>query len=235
VLAARPGISLLVDDAPVPRLPVTGLSAGEAERLVTERAATTPERGVLHKIVGGAAGNPLALIELAGALTTEQLAGRQPLPDPLPVGRHLETALLRPLDGLPDTTLQALLLASADDGRAGLLGGALTEMGLSMTALEPAERAGVVVVGPTRVAFSHPLVRAAVYHAAAAPDRRAAHLALAAAGPDEATAAELEQAAGSAAARTGHAAACEAMEAAARLSPSLTEMGRSCRFRGSVT
>ena len=86
-----------------------------------------------------------------------------------------------------------------------------------MRDLEPAERAGVVAVGPARATFSHPLVRAAVYQAADAParraahrahaasaaalgesalDRRAWHLALAATGPDEIAASELDAAAG---------------------------------------
>ena len=117
-----------------------------------------------------------------------------------------------------------------------------------MSDLEPAERAGVVFVGPTRVVFSHPLVRAAVYQGADAPDRRAAHrahaaaaaalgdagaldrrawhLALSSTGPDESVAAALEEAAGRAGARTAYAAACEALETAARLSPETAERGR---------
>ena len=116
-----------------------------------------------------------------------------------------------------------------------------------MADLEPAEHAGVVAVGPVRAAFSHPLVRSAVYQAADTParraahrahaasaaalgegalDRRAWHLALASTGPDEAAAAELEAAGGRAAARNGHAAACEALEAAARLSPEAVDRGR---------
>jgi DNA-binding CsgD family transcriptional regulator len=181
------------------------------------------------------------LIELAAALDEAQLAGRSPLPDPLPVGRYLSRALLRPLDDLPAPTRRALLVASAGDGSAAYLAGALLADGRSFADLEPAERAGFISIGPSRALFSHPLVRSAVYQAAPAPDRRSAHaahavaaervneagalgrrawhLALASAGPDEAVAAELERAARDAIGRNAHAAAMEALDAAGRLSP----------------
>ncbi|HET6690989.1 MAG TPA: LuxR C-terminal-related transcriptional regulator, partial [Miltoncostaeaceae bacterium] len=57
-------------------------------------------------------------------------------------------------------------------------------------------------------------------------DRRAWHLAMAATGPEEMTARALEDAAARAAGRTAYTAACEALEAAARLSPEPAERGR---------
>ncbi len=248
ILAGREGISPALDAGDVPHLRLEGLGARDAARLVAGRASVEPSAPVLATLVRGAAGNPLALLELASALTADQLTGRRPLPDPLPVGAHLEQALLRPLAELPEQTWSALLLVAADDGWSERLGRALAAAGLRMEDLEAAERAGAVVVGPARVTFSHPLVRAAIYQEAAPPDRRAAHRALAAAaaeggdtaeldrrawhlalaadGPDEGVAASLEAAAGRAAARTAHQAAADALEAAARLSPDDASRGR---------
>jgi DNA-binding CsgD family transcriptional regulator len=97
-------------------------------------------------------------------------------------------------------------------------------------ALAPAEAAGVIEFGP-RMRFHHPLVRSAAYRAADLTDRRAVHQALAAAtdaaldpdrrawhaanaaaGPDDAVAAELEASAGLAQVRGGIAAAAAFLE-----------------------
>ena len=99
----------------------------------------------------------------------------------------------------------------------------------------PAEDAGLVQVG-ARVRFFHPLVRSAVFRAASAQERRAAHGVLAAAtdaaadpgrrawhraqaapGPDEQVAGELEASAERARARGGVAAAAAFLERAAAL------------------
>ncbi len=246
--AAREGRSRQIDTSRLPRRRLRGLAAEHAGILVEEQAGVAPDPGVIAVLVEGSAGNPLALIELAGALSEAQLTGAAALPDPLPVGPRLEDALLRPLEALPERTRRALLLAATEDASPQLLTRALTTEGLTLDALEPAERAGVVLVGPARLRFRHPLVRAAVYagaddpdrrsahrsHAAAAEwlgdagalDRRAWHLATAATGPDEDVARALEDAAGRATRRTAHTSACEALQAAARLSPAPRERAR---------
>jgi DNA-binding CsgD family transcriptional regulator len=102
---------------------------------------------------------------------------------------------------------------------------------------EAAERAGLVRCADDRLRFRHPLIRSAIFGlageaerraahraiAAALPapadaDRRAWHLAYAAAGRDEGAARALEEAAGNARRRTGYAAAGVALARAAALS-----------------
>ena len=113
------------------------------------------------------------------------------------------------------------MAAAEPVGDVSLLWRAAERLGIEADAAAPAEAAGLIELG-VRVRFRHPLVRSAVYRAAAAGDRRAVHRALAeatdpdadpdrrawhrahaAAGPDEAVAAELERSAGRAQARGG--------------------------------
>ena len=103
--------------------------------------------------------------------------------------------------------------------------------------LSPAEADGLLELG-SQVAFRHPLLRSAIYRAAPADERRAAHRALAAATdrevdpdrrawhrahaiaePDEDVALELEQSAERARARGGLAAAAAFLERSAALTP----------------
>src|SRR5262249_4366790 len=106
-----------------------------------------------------------------------------------------------------------------------------------------AEAAGLIELG-ARVRFRHPLLRAAVYRAAALPDRRevhralaeatdpgadpdrrAWHRALAATGPDEAVAGELERSAARAQGRGGVAAAAAFLQRSAELTPDPAQRG----------
>jgi DNA-binding CsgD family transcriptional regulator len=142
----------------------------------------------------------------------------------------------RRLDGLPENTRRLLLIAAADPlGDAGLVWRTAARLGIDAEAAGPAVEDGLVEFG-TRVLFRHPVVRSVVYtsasvgerrrvHGALAqvtdarldPDRHAWHGAHAAAGPDEAVAAELEGSAGRAQARGGLAAAAAFLERATML------------------
>jgi hypothetical protein len=115
--------------------------------------------------------------------------------------------------------------------------------GLDADALAPAEQAGLIRVDGSGPHFTHPLVRAAVYHAVPfaervvahlriaqalrdQPDRHAWHLAAAALEPDERVAALLEETATQAQRRGGAAAAARALERAAELSPAEEDQAR---------
>ena len=112
---------------------------------------------------------------------------------------------------------------------------AAEQLNIGPAAAEAAEADGLLTIGE-RVTFRHPLVRSAMYRSAtvterrvvhlalaeatdreADPDRRAWHLATAAAGPDEHVALELERSAGRAQARGGLAAAAAFLRRAAAL------------------
>ncbi|MGD9985264.1 AAA family ATPase [Pseudonocardia sp.] len=195
-------------------------------------------RAVAGALRAATDGNPLVLSELARTLTAAQLAGRVPLPDPLPLGERGTALFGARLAGLPpDTRLALAAVAAAGPGGASLLPAALADLGLTADRLAPAERSGLLVVGGSGPAFPHPLVRAAAYgslepatrrrvhralaHAGADGDaqRHALHLAAAVAVPDEEVAAALDRAAEEAERRGGPAAGAAARTRAAELSP----------------
>jgi hypothetical protein len=132
---------------------------------------------------------------------------------------------------LPWSAREALPLAAVADSPEA----AARVSGLDADILAPAKQAGLIRVDGSGPQFTHPLVRAAVYHAvpfverAAAhlriadtlrdqPDRHAWHLAAAALEPDERLAALLEDTAAQTQ-RRGGAAAARALKRAAELSP----------------
>jgi DNA-binding CsgD family transcriptional regulator/tetratricopeptide (TPR) repeat protein len=125
--------------------------------------------------------------------------------------------------------------ARSSGGARGAGDGPALEAGDSLAdRLGPAEDAGLVTLGPEGVAFSHPLVRAAVYHGAPPSARREAHrriaaavpeperswqLAQAAPAPDEGLAARLEELAEEARRRGAPGTAATVLERSVALSP----------------
>src|SRR5262249_51051389 len=69
---------------------------------------------VSAQVVAGVAGNPLALVELAGELTAGELSGAVPLGWPLRFGGRLEELYLSRVRALPGDTRTLLLVAAAD-------------------------------------------------------------------------------------------------------------------------
>jgi len=222
------------------RISLGGLSSQEAHELLTARVGGPVDEVVASRIVTATGGNPLALVELPEVLTTEQLHGTSPLPDPLPVGERLAGLFASRVAALDARARMVLLLASAERlGDPALLRRAADAIGaLSWDeALTDAEASGLVAFGP-EVAFRHPLVRSIVYYSAAPSDRRRAHAALAqvldadldadrrawhlgaaAAGPDEHIARVLEESAERARQRGGASAAAFLLWRAAELTP----------------
>ena len=215
---------------PWPGVPVRSL--GELDRTSALRLASSRgvASGVAAALVDAVGGNPLALVEAPTVLTSGQRSGVELLPSPVPAGPRLSRAYADRMASLPTACQAALVLAAAG-----------APASLVAASLGPAEDAGLVRLGPdaggaigARVAFTHPLVRSAVYHAAAPSARRSAHeqiaavcdepdrswhLALAAVAPDEALAARLAEVAAAAQRRGAPGTAAAVYERAARLTP----------------
>jgi DNA-binding CsgD family transcriptional regulator len=210
----------------LPDLVVEGLPEDEAHELLRSVVRWSLDDRVREQVVAETRGNPLALIELTRGVSPAQLAGGFGLPGALSLESWIQERFLGQLQALPEDTRRLLLVAAAEPtGDPALLWRAAGRLGLASLALEPAVGASLLEVGGG-VRFRHPLVRSAVYRAASPeqrrdvhhalaeatdpeldPDRRAWHLAEAAAAPDEEVAAELERSAGRAQARGGVAAA----------------------------
>ena len=165
----------------LPALRVTGLPEQDAYELLAAAVARPVHPDVAARIVAETEGNPLAIVEAAAGMTTEQLRGHVPLPEPLPVGHRLEDLFTRRVWDLPPDTRALLLLAAAEQpGEGDRLWRAASALDIPEFAAAPAEASGLAAFWP-EVRFSHPLVRSAIYHAATPGQRRQAHRALAAA------------------------------------------------------
>jgi DNA-binding CsgD family transcriptional regulator len=221
-----------------PELLLEPLNTQDAGQLLD--AQPHPPRGrARQQVLAQAAGNPMALIELSRIIAADPAAGRRWAAELLPPTERLATIIAARYGALPESARMALLLTAVADR---------PEMtaavpGLTAAALAPAETTGLIRVDNSGPQFTHPLVRAAVYHAvpfaerAAAhlkiadtlrgqPDRYAWHLAAAALEPDEHVASLLEETAAQAQRRGGAAVAARAYERAAELSPGERDQAR---------
>jgi DNA-binding CsgD family transcriptional regulator len=228
-------------DRGFPELHLEPLSAADAGLLLDGQPR--PPRGRARaQVLAQAAGNPMALIELATVIADDPAAIRRWTAEPLPLTDRLTAVLASRFAALPEQTQAALLLAAVADG-ADLNAAAGHGAGPDAQALAPAEQLGLVKVDRAGLHFSHPLVRSAIYHSAPfaqraaahrelasalhdQPDRRAWHLAAASLHPDQHVASLLEATAAQAQRRGGAAAAALAMERAAELSPDPEDQAR---------
>jgi hypothetical protein len=196
---------------PFPVLHLGGLDLPSTNALLDEHVAGLSDRA-RARVIEGAGGNPLALIELARALTPAELAGDLS-PFALRCRPHVE--FIGTVRRLPAGTRTMLALAAAQGaGELETVLRAGPALGLTAGELAPAEDAGLIRLGDRSIVFAHPLIRAAAYTACTHDGRCAVHRALAAAldapgdasrragplaasatTPDEAVAAELEAAA----------------------------------------
>src|ERR1700722_851821 len=210
----------------LPALTLQGLTDQDAQALLTAAVPGHLDERVRARIVAETGGNPLGLLELAIGMAEAELAGGFVGPRAASLPSQLQDYYLHRVRALPEPVKQLMLLASADPtGDATLLWRAAQTLGLGSDAAAAARARQLLTIG-SEVPIRHPLVRSAAYTAGSPADRRAAHLALAAAtdaqtdperrvwhlaaaatGPDEEVAAALEQMAAKTQARAGLAAA----------------------------
>ncbi|GAA5033580.1 helix-turn-helix transcriptional regulator [Streptomyces siamensis] len=221
----------------LPELILDGLSERDARTLLASALRVPLDPLVRDRIVAEAHGNPMALL-LQLPQAPAELAGGFRLPGGRPLAGRIENAFYQQFRSLPQDGRRLLLTAAAEPtGDARLLWRAAGLQEISRDAAASAEAAGLFECDIV-VRFQHPLVRSAIYRRASAPDRRAAHRALAEATdphldpdrrawhhahaadqPDESVAVDLERSAGRAQGRGGNAAAASFLRRAAELTP----------------
>jgi DNA-binding CsgD family transcriptional regulator/tetratricopeptide (TPR) repeat protein len=229
----------------LPALEVVGLTDGDA-RLLVDAAVPDADEALVDRTVRAAGGNPLALHELPTLdCGTEGEAALLPSGGPVPVGPRLRRAFCVRVEGLKPPTRALLLLAAAEDrGDRHVVHRAGSGWGVDTSAWDEALRSGLIRASGARLEFRHPLVRAAIYDGAPFLERQAAHRALAAAlpadataerawhlaaaaeGPDEDVATLLEQAAEQCLQRSAGPIAARTLRRAAELSPTPADAAR---------
>ena len=161
-------------------LAVRGLTERAVTELVAEAVAAVPGPGLLAGI-SGAAGNPLFVTELLGALAQEgaiDTAGGRAEVAEVTLPPTLRLTILRRLSFLPGDTLQALRAAS-------ILGSSFTVTELSVTMARPALELSVVLAEGIAgrvleeygavIRFRHDLIRDAIYEDLPLSVRRGLH------------------------------------------------------------
>ncbi|PZG13256.1 AAA family ATPase, partial [Nonomuraea aridisoli] len=163
VFAARsPGRDL----AGLPVRVLEGLDAAAVRELAGDLAPGKVAEDLLAAVDQIARGNPLALAELIGALTPDQLAGLAAPPVAPPRDGRLWRAHADRLAALPARTRRLLLLVAADPGVEAEALIRAAHPACALTALEPAEHAGLLRCAGDRYDFPDPAVRAVAYHGA---------------------------------------------------------------------
>jgi DNA-binding CsgD family transcriptional regulator/tetratricopeptide (TPR) repeat protein len=242
VLAARDGAAAAFEAPGLAEITLAGLDVEAARALLSTRMAGEPADEVAQRLIDETNGNPLALLELPGELTAAQLHGSAEMPATLHLTARVEQAFLDRSLRLPAPVQRLLLLVATDDSsQPDALRRACTAWELDETVLQDALDSGLLVDLDGSVSLRHPLVRSAIYQAAAGPDRRRAHRvwadalagsghperevwhrAHAAEGPDEVLVGDLEGVGQRSQRRGGHVAALAAYERAADLTTDTT-------------
>jgi hypothetical protein len=98
----------------LPELPVGGLDTEAAGRLLEAQFGRLSPM-VRDRLVDETGGNPLALLELPQTLSAGQLAGREPLPEHIPLTGRVQAAFLQQVRLPPPETQTLLPVAATED------------------------------------------------------------------------------------------------------------------------
>jgi ATP/maltotriose-dependent transcriptional regulator MalT len=229
VLASRTEGLQDVDHSGIEVVELQPLSPHDAVELIRTRAREM-ELYVAQQVARQAGGNPLALVETARSLSTDQRRGLEPVGELVPP-RVTDALWGSRLDQLSGTAGRALLLvATARTQDLSGIDSALRHEGMTEDDLAAAEAAGLVELSGHTARLRHPLVRSAVLNRASArqlqqanrtwatvcpPAERPWFLAAATHPPDDKVAAELDEAAAQALRRGAFGTAAEAAVRAA--------------------
>lgn len=223
------------------RISLRPLTLGGIHELIRSRLGVKLGRSTLLRIHETAGGNPLYALQLAEALVRvrAEVSRGEPLPVPTDLRDLMAARLARLSDAARETLLSAAALTRPS---VRLVEAAAGDRRRVSTDLDEAQRAGVAEVVDSEVRFAHPLLasvlvasfplarRRAVHRrlAEVAPGReeRARHLALAADGPDEGLALELEVAGTEAASRGAIPASADLLGQAVTMTPDGDRPGR---------
>ena len=100
------------DLAGLPDLVLGPLSGADSRELLASAIPGRLDERVRDRIVAESGGNPLALLELPGAVTAAGLAGGFGVAGEAPLAGRIERSFLRRIASLPKTTQRLLLLAA---------------------------------------------------------------------------------------------------------------------------
>jgi DNA-binding CsgD family transcriptional regulator len=244
IVAVRDGCANPFREARLPRVGLRRLSA-EAAAEVLDQSAPNLHPVVRAHLLEQAAGNPLALVELARSLPSSAGARERLSSTSATLTARLEQAFAARLDDLSEETC-VMLLAAALDGRASLdeVAGAASRLRrekTALSALDPAVEAGLIGIVDAELRFRHPLIRSAIRQAAppvrvldmyaalaevvADPERRLWHRAMATVGHDDELAGLLDAHAALARRRGALAVAAAALERAAAVTADQARKG----------
>src|SRR6185437_14813864 len=142
-------------DRGFPELHLEPLSAADAGHLLDGQPR--PPRGRPRaQVLAQAAGNPMALIELAKVIADDPAASRRWAAEPLPLTDRLTAVLASRVAALREPVQAALLVAAVVDDP-DLSAATSYGAGADATVLQPAEQLGLIKIDRAGLHFTHPL------------------------------------------------------------------------------